>query len=245
MSTIKKFLIGQAKFKVQGLPQSCLNKLRIFNITNIYYDHEAIVFNVALVHVSAIKNLINNFDYEVKENYNLFRGINYLLNHLVLVVAVITGLISFCIADMAIYDVKVQCNDTQISTSIANYLDDLGIKKFTWKNKIKDINLANVLVENFDHVAHANVKIAGNTLVVKVVASANEQSKIKTNYYAKYDAVIKTIITYSGTALVTTGDVVKKGDLLVSDAYPDSAVITGEVAFVNGEEISRLEIWII
>ena len=48
MSTIKKFLIGQAKFKVQGLPQSCLNKLRIFNITNIYYDHEAIVFNVTV-----------------------------------------------------------------------------------------------------------------------------------------------------------------------------------------------------
>ncbi|MBR4418581.1 MAG: sporulation protein YqfD, partial [Clostridia bacterium] len=174
----------------------------------------------------------------------LFRGINYLLNHLVLVVAVIAGLIAFCLADMAIYDIKVQSNNAQVTSNITQYLDKIGIKKFIWKSKIKN-NLASDLVENFEQIAHANVKIAGNTLVINVVTAANENSKIKTNFYAKYDAVIKNIITYSGTALVTVGDVVKKGDLLVADAYPDSAVITGEVAFVNDDEISRLEIWII
>ncbi len=245
MSVIKKFLLGQVKFRVQGLPQGCLNKLRSFKISNIYYDHETIVFDAPLAHVSTIKKLINNFDYEVKENYNLFRGINYLLNHLVLIVAVIAGLIAFSIADMAIYDIQVQCNDTQVSSNITNYLSELGVKKFIWKGKIKNINLADNLVENFDDIAHANVRIAGNTLVIKVVTAINEHAKVKTNIYAKYDAVIKKVITYSGTALVTVGDVVKKGDLLVTDAYPDSAVITGEVAFVNGEEISRLEIWII
>ena len=72
-------------------------------------------------------------------------------------------------------------------------------------------------------------------------------SKLVSTYreLIKSDAVIKEVTTYSGTALVTTGDVVKKGDLLVVNAYPDSVVVTGEVAFVNGEEISRLVIWII
>jgi len=244
MSTVKKFLLGQVEFRVQGLPQGCLNKLRSFNISNIYYDQDMIIFNAPLAHVSTIKKMINNFDYEVKENYNLFRGINYLLNHLVLVVAVIAGLIAFCLADMAIYDIKVQSNNAQVTSNITQYLDKIGIKKFIWKSKIKN-NLASDLVENFDQIAHANVKISGNTLVINVVTAANENSKIKTNFYAKYDAVIKNIITYSGTALVTVGDVVKKGDLLVADAYPDSAVITGEVAFINDDEISRLEIWII
>ena len=168
-----------------------------------------------------------------------------MLNHLVLVVATIASIIAFLILDMGIFTVKVQCNDSQITSAVYKHLDDLGIKKFMWKSKVKEINLASNLVENFDCIAHANVKISGNTLVINLVTAAHETSKAKTNIYAKFDAVVKEIIAYSGTALVTAGDVVKKGDLLVTDAYPDSVVVTGEVAFVNGEEISRLVIWII
>ncbi|MBR4419098.1 MAG: hypothetical protein IKT33_03780, partial [Clostridia bacterium] len=73
MSTVKKFLLGQVEFRVQGLPQGCLNKLRSFKISNIYYNQDMIIFNAPLAHVSTIKKMINNFDYEVKENYNLFR----------------------------------------------------------------------------------------------------------------------------------------------------------------------------
>ena len=83
MSRIKNFMMGQVTFRVVGMPQECLNKLRKFHITNIRIDCDAIIFNAPLNYLSAIKNLVNNFEFEIKENYNLFRGFNFLLNHFV------------------------------------------------------------------------------------------------------------------------------------------------------------------
>ncbi len=245
MSRIKNFLMGQVEFRVQGLPLSCLNKLRIYQITQIKIVNDIIVFHVPLVHSAAIKKLVNNFEYQVIENFNFFRGINFLLNHIVLVVSILVAIITFLVADMKIYQVQVQCDDVVMIPAVYEYLNQSGIKKFMWKNKLQTFDLANDLVGNFKQVAHANVRIAGNTLLVNLISAVNQTHKVKTNYYAQYDAVIKEIKAYSGTALVTVGDVVRKGDLLITDAYPDSVVVTGEVAFVHGEQISRLVIWII
>jgi|GEM_PF-2874824 len=245
MSRVKSFFAGELEFRVQGLPLSCLNKLRLYHISQISVNADTIIFHAPLVYGSTIKKLVNNFEYQVTENYNLIRGVNFLLNHLVLVVAILMAGIVYMIADMRIYRVRVQCNDMDLVPAVYKHLEHIGVKKFMWKNKLQDFDLAADLVDNFDNIAHAHVRVAGNTLVVDLAAANNQGRKVKTNFYAQYDAVIKEITTYSGTALVTTGDVVKKGDLLVTDAYPDSVVVTGEVAFVNGDKISRLVIWII
>lgn len=245
MLPIKKFFAGEIEFCVQGLPLSCLNKLRFYHITNLRINDDMIIFNVPLVYATTIKKLVNNFEYQIKENYNFFRGINFLFNHLIFVVAILLAGITFLIADMGIYDVRVQCDNANLTPIVYDHLNQLGVKKFMWKSKLQDYDLASDLVGNFDNIAHAHVRIAGNTLVVNLVSATNQTYKVKTNFYAQYDAVIKEITTYSGTPLVTVGDVVKKGDLLVRDAYPDSVVVTGEVAFKNYEQISRLVIWII
>ena len=245
MSHVKRFFVGEVEFRVQGLPLSCLNRLRVFHINSIKIENDVTIFHCSLIHAATIKKMVSNFEYQVTENYNFFRGVNFLLNHLVLVVSILVASIAFLIADMKIYSVRVQCDDDNIIPAIYEYLNQLGVKKFMWKNKLQNFDLAADLVGNFDNLAHACVRISGNTLVVSLVSASNQVRKAKTNFYAQYDAVVQEITVYSGTALVTTGDVVKKGDLLIADAYPDSVVVTGEVAFVNGEEISRLVIWII
>ena len=245
MLRIKNFFAGQVEFRVQGLPLSCLNQLRIYHLTQVSIKDDQIVFRTPLIHSETIKKLVNNFEYQITENYNFLRGINFLINHFFLVVSILTATIVFLIADMRIYNVRVQCDDTSMIPAVYEHLNQIGVKKFMWKSKLFDFDLATNLVGNFDQIAHAHIRVAGNTLIVNLVTAAHQKHRVKTNFYAQYDAVIQEVITYSGTALVTTGDVVKKGDLLVTDAYPDSVVVTGEVAFVNGEEISRLVIWII
>lgn len=245
MSAIKNFFKGQVKFCVQGLPLSCLNRLRNYHISYIKVNQDVIIFFAPLLYCATIKKLISNFEYKVTENYNIFRGVNFLINHTTLIIAVLIAAIFFCFADMRIYRVHVQCNDANTIPAVYEHLNELGVKKFMWKNKLQSFDLAADLVGSFDNLAHAHVRISGNTLVVNLVAATNHASGNKKNFYAQYDAVIKEITVYSGKALVTAGDVVKKGDLLVADAYPDSVVVTGEVAFISGEQISRLVIWII
>lgn len=245
MSLIKSFLAGKVQFRVQGLPLWCLNKLRTFHITQISVAGDTTNFVASLAHSNAIKKLISNFEYQATENYNLFRGVNFLLNHMILVVSILVAVCAYFIADWRIYTVRVQCDDESIIPAVYEHLSQIGVGKFTLKNKLQQFDLASDLVSNFENIAHAHVRVAGNTLVVDLVTATHQNAKVKTNIYAQYDAVIKEITVYSGTALVTVGDVVKKGDLLVADAYPDSVVVTGEVAFVHGKQISRLVIWII
>ncbi len=245
MSVIKNFFAGQVQFRVQGLPLSCLNRLRQYHITQIKIVQDLSTFYVPLVYSAKIKKLVSNFEYQTFENYNLFRGVNFLLNHFVLVIAILIAAVTFCLADMRIYSIEVQGDNTVLIRAIYERLNQIGVKKFMQKKQLHNFDLATDLVGSFNCLAHAHVRVAGNTLVVNLVSATNKTKKLKTNFYAQYDAVIKEITVYSGTALVTIGDVVKKGDLLVADAYPDSVVVTGEVAFVNGDQISRLVIWII
>lgn len=245
MSCIKNFFTGQVEFRVQSLPLSCLNKLRIFHLKQISIKDETTIFHAQLSHAALIKKLIHNFEYQVIENYNFFRGVNFLLNHFVLVVTILLAATVFLIADMGIYKIRVQCDNPDVISAVYEHLNQAGVKKFMWKSQLRDFDLAADLVDSFDNIAHAHVRVAGNTLVINLIAATNKTHKVKTNFYAQYDAVIKEVTAYSGTALVSTGDVVKKGDLLVSDAYPDSVVVTGEVAFINDEQISRLVIWLI
>lgn len=245
MSRIKNFFTGQVTFSVTDFPVAALNRLRQYDVGNLRQVANNFVFTVPLVHAAAVKKLVANFDWHSQENANLFRGINYLLNHFMLCILVLLGFSAFLVLDMGIYRVQVNAPDAAVTTAVYDHLQALGVKQFIWKKQVATLDLANDLIITFPNIAHAHVRVAGNTLVVDLATAANHQKKQKTDLYAKYDAVIKDVVAYSGQVLVGVGDVVHKGDLLVQDTYIDSVAITGEVAFVNDDQVVRLSIAII
>ena len=132
MFHIKNFLTGQLEFRVQDLPLSCLNKLRNYHITQIRVVDDVIVFQAPLIHGTTIKSLVSNFEYKVNENRNFIRGVNFLLNHLILVVAILTAVTAFFVADMGIYRVRVQCDDMELVPAIYEHLDKLDWIQLTY-----------------------------------------------------------------------------------------------------------------
>lgn len=245
MSRIRNFFVGKVDFCVAELPVACLNKLRQYKIYNIANHDGVITFSVPLANASAVKKLVTNFDWQMQENLNIFRGVNFLFNRFVLTISVLVGIIAFWLLDMGIYDIRVVNADAALTSEIYAHLQSIGVKKFMPKNKVADLDLAEYLVAEFPTVAHANVRVMGNTLLITLAEATYHTTKVKTNIYAQYDAVIKEVIAYSGHVLVEPGDVVRKGDLLVENAYEDSVAIIGEVAYVVNGEIIRLDISII
>ena len=239
------FFSGAVRFTVFGLPIGCLNKLRQFKPEDITIYNDTISFTVQLVYALQVKKLVSNFEWQMKENYNLFRGANFLLNKMVLAVSVLVCVIAFFIFDMGVYDIRVVGVSSELTGDVYNYLDELGVKKFITKQKVTNMDIAAGIVTTFPNVAHANVRLSGNTLVVSVIEAESNPMKQMSNIYAKYDAVIKEVIAFSGRAMVEFGDVVRKGDLLVENAYPDTVSVIGEVAFISGGKIIRLDISII
>ena len=245
MSRIKNFFSGEVAFSVADFPVAGLNRLRQFTVRNLRQEGNVFTFTVPLIHAPAVKKIVANFDWRMQENANIFRGINYLLNHFILCITVLLGLGAFLVLDMGIYRVQVNAADSDVVTAVYEHLHDAGVKGFIWKKQVVTLDLANDLVATFPNVAHAHVRVAGNTLVVDLATADNHQSKQKLDLYAKYDAVVKDVIAYTGQVMVSAGDVVHKGDLLVQGAYADSVAITGEVAFIHDDKIVRLDIAII
>jgi predicted phage gp36 major capsid-like protein len=79
----------------------------------------------------------------------------------------------------------------------------------------------------------ASTSIHGSTLTISVLRAQNVFiDKQNVDIVASVDGVIADIIVFSGTALVTVGDVVRSGDVLVTGNRP-----TARISISNGQEV--------
>jgi similar to stage IV sporulation protein len=186
-------------------------------------------FVVSLAHADKVKKLLSNFEYTASQNYNLSRGINFFLNRIALSISVLVCTAVFFILDGFVYTVCVNGADGELTAGIYSYLNEIGIKRFTAKRYIADTDIANGIIKAFPNVAHSNVRVDGNTLTVTVLPAENNPAEVPQNVYSKYNAVIKRVMAASGRAIVEVGDVVRAGDLLVENAYPNTVIVIGEV----------------
>lgn len=94
-------------------------------------------------------------------------------------------------------------------------------------------------VSSLDGVALCNVGIRGNYIVVEVIGASEKPIKPeKTDIRSSCDAIITRIVAKKGNAVKNVGDVVKKGDLLIS----------GEIMSSDGSEVIQTvlpegEVW--
>lgn len=103
-------------------------------------------------------------------------------------------------------------------SEILTICEDLGIKPGILKKTINAKNSAQKLLLKSGKLAWASFNIEGSCLTVNVteITEKAEDNSVPTNLKASADGVITHIDVTSGNCVVKVGDVVKKGDLLVS-----------------------------
>ena len=96
-----------------------------------------------------------------------------------------------------------------------------------------DLNsLGDKILKSNPHLSFASCKKNGNRLEIELVLSKQSQGALGGNVYELFsdeDGVVEIVKVYRGTALVSVGDAVRKGDLLVG-GY---AVIKEQTVKVN------------
>lgn len=117
-----------------------------------------------------------------------------------------------------LWSVNVVGNTYTKEADIIKACNEIGVKEGTYKNNIDTGILKQKLLLKVESLAWASFNIEGCKLTVNVSEPQHIAKKEKsyTNLKASADGVIKKIDITSGTAVVSVGDVVKKGDLLVS-----------------------------
>lgn len=130
-----------------------------------------------------------------------------------------------------VWDIRVSGNENISEYKIESSLADLGLEVGTkWRKIDKNAIETRILAENKD-IAWISINRRGTVIYVQIIESENigkhEETAYRfSNIIADRDGVIEEITVESGIAAVKIGDVVKKGDVLISGVIENERGVT-------------------
>ena len=123
-----------------------------------------------------------------------------------------------------IWEININGNEKVSTEAILSYLEEGGIKVGKTAKNINTRLLADDITINCKDIDWIGINIIGckvNVSVKETTDSMEIASKEPCNIVANKDGLIINIEAYDGLAVVKNGDIVKKGDLLVSGIVSD------------------------
>lgn len=154
----------------------------------------------------------------------IIRYFNQYKNRIGLAVGIALFMLFLFVSSSVIWEIEVEGNEKVSDETIISLMNDGGIK--LWRNcdNIDAKKLADNIASKVNEIDWLGINIIGSKVIVKVkeVDEPPEvYSKDPCNIVASKDGVIVSVETYDGRSTVQKGDVVKKGDLLISGIISD------------------------
>ena len=119
-----------------------------------------------------------------------------------------------------IWMVEVEGNERLGEEEILSFCGEMGLKPGAWKRNVDTEAITNKLLENFSDISWVSVGIRGTDATVKLAETIEKvelvDQETPCDIIASSDGVILQITAERGTPLVAAGDVVQKGDVLIS-----------------------------
>ena len=129
-----------------------------------------------------------------------------------------------------VWTIDIEGNERIAKEDILTACENVGMSAGKLKWNMHTDEVTQKLLETFPDISWVSVSIKGTNALVKIVEAIPQPEMIDkvtpSDLIAKKDSVIQSITTEAGTPIVQSGDVVKKGALLIS----------GEVIIAAGEE---------
>lgn len=137
---------------------------------------------------------------------------------------VVVGLLIFTAVlyffSLYIWNIKIVGNCELSSDEIINTLDSAGLSVGTLKSRIVPSEIEEFTMSHIGKISWMSVNIEGSTVSVEIKEKVDKPEILKQgefcNIVAAQDGQIERLETYQGTPTVSAGDVVTKGQLLIS-----------------------------
>lgn len=142
-----------------------------------------------------------------------------------------------------VWDVRVTGVEDELSSEVALAFEDVGLRAgMRWRD-VDTEELEAAILRSSDKISWVNINRRGTVAYVSVREknsfSNNKDIALYSNVVAECDAVIEEVKVKKGYAVVKPGDVVRKGDLLISGIIPGE--LGGGFCRAEGEVIGHLE----
>lgn len=204
------------------------NFYNLLNIINFYKisitnckitKNNQLKFTTSKINASKMFDLLEKscYTFNTREKHNFEYYFSNIIGNIGLLFSL--GVFTFiaCLYPYYIWDIKINCDNPNLYSSIEAYLSGENIFVGTQKSFIDKNMLEYSLLQNLPQLSQASVNFDGSTLVVSVKQKVaeifeNEFSPLVSAYTGK----IVSFDLISGTSLVKEGDFIKKGDILVA-----------------------------
>lgn len=242
------YLKGYVIIKVEGLTLERFvnlatnNDIYLWDIVRI--DYTTIEGKVSIIGFKSLKEIVKKVGcrvYIVEKN-----GLPFLVEKLkkrkmfafgfLLFIGLIFLFTSF------IWNIEVTGNERISIEEIDDFLKSINIQTGKIKYSIDVENLKNSILDKYDTLSFVSVEIKGTKLFIEVKEQDLPPEKIEfttpCNIIAKKKGIINKIIAKNGKQVVNEGDIVEKGQLLISGVIVDEMLEDSLLLHAEGEVLA-------
>jgi len=219
-----RYIMGFLIIKISGensellLNRAASNGIKIWNLT---YKKGSIFGNISIKNfyrLRIIKRGLKSKISIIKKQGYFFRFKKYNRRIGLLIGTILFGVILFFLSNF-VWIINIEGNNNITESEIIQSCKEIGIYEGIHKTKINNKYDSQKLQLNQKGIAWCSLNLEGSILTVNLSETAisdKEERKYPSNLKALNDGKIKKIDVTTGNTVVKVGDIVSKGDLLVS-----------------------------
>jgi similar to stage IV sporulation protein len=175
-----------------------------------------------------VKKLRNALDgrvnYDASETLGIYGKILGLKNKTALAISLSIVILLCILSQNVIWDVRIDGNESISDSEIILELENCGLSVGDFWHSVDRSLVETKVLADYPKLAWININRRGSVAYVDVIEKEVEEvlpEELKcSNIVASEDCIIEEITVKCGVAVVKVGDVVKKGDLLISGVLP-------------------------
>lgn len=242
------FFLGYVTISVKGLSlESLLDKLNKNNIVlrDIKrFSRNYIIFKIPWTKRNQVKRIIDDNGYSCKAKAKgIANGIISLLIRPVLVVGILVIAAALIMADYFVFSIDyIGDMSREVYNKVITTSREIGIYQGAYKKNWDIDEMEYHIIKEVDELIFVSIHVDGSYIIVEAVEAKTHKSDISRDDIADIVAIKSCMINkmnvYNGYPLVKEGDIVKRGQVLVSAAVPikneTDVMYTGALADIQG-----------
>ena len=225
LKKLKNWLMGYLTVHISGIsPERFINLCgnRNIYIWNIARDNEKYRFNLSVKNYKKIRPIVKKTGLIPKIEQK--HGLPFLINKNKKRKGFFLGIVIYSvlvyIMSLYIWDIEILGGYKYTPQALLKFLSEHNIKPGIKKKYINGSKIEEEIRLAYDDIGWVSAEVRGTRLIIKInetnMPAPIIEATAPSHIVAAKDAVVKEIITRSGTPKVKPGDVVRKGDILVS-----------------------------
>lgn len=196
------------------------NGIKVYNVKRI--SNTKIEFHLDREDIKEFKNVYrgSNFQIKIKQSTGLPFILRRIYKNKIMWICAVISLFLLIMTSQFVTDIHIQVPEGIKKDEIREELYEIGLKPGVYKNSIDRKEIRDHIMLKFDDVAYLSINVKGTNIFVTITKKAETLQSVEESNYcniiAMKDGIIENVIARSGNSIVKEGDIVRKGDVLIS-----------------------------